>query len=101
MQHRAAGALRRRLVGRMGTAGTVRGVPAGGAATLALALGLVACFQVQPALRQGTPTSAEVSYAGEIQQSLPIAQRHCASFERTARLMDTGDGVAYYACERR
>jgi hypothetical protein len=59
------------------------------------------CPTSQPILQNGDANSAEVVYSGDIASALPIASRHCASYERVARLVDATPWLAYYACDRR
>lgn len=66
---------------------------------MALGLGLTGCSEQTPILRHGTPISADVGYAGDVGRTLPIAQRHCASYERKARLIEASEDIAYYACD--
>jgi hypothetical protein len=62
---------------------------------------LSGCQSPQPILQNGDEKSAEVLYSGDIAGTLPIASRHCASYERVARLAESSPWVAYYACDRR
>ena len=59
------------------------------------------CPTSQPILQNGDASSAEIVYSGEVASTLPIASRHCASYERVARLVDSTPWLAYYACDRR
>jgi hypothetical protein len=60
------------------------------------------CLTSQPILQNGDANSAEVGYTGgDVTSTLPIASRHCASYERVARLVDSTPWLAYYACDRR
>jgi hypothetical protein len=63
---------------------------------------LSGCPTPQPLLQNGDASSAEIGYSGgDVASTLPIASRHCASYERVARLVDTSPWVAYYACDSR
>jgi len=62
---------------------------------------LSGCLTSQPFLQQGDASSAEIVYSGDLAKTLPIASRHCASYERVARLVDASPWLAYYACDRR
>ena len=60
------------------------------------------CLSPQPILQNGDATSVEIGYSGgDVANTLPLASRHCASYERAARLVDSSPWVAYYACDRR
>ena len=60
------------------------------------------CPTSEPVLLNGDTTSAEVGYTGgDVASTLPLASRHCASYERAARLVDKTPWVAYYACDSR
>ncbi len=62
---------------------------------------LSGCLTPQPLLQNGDASSVEVVYSGDVAGTLPIASRHCASYERAARLVDSSPWLAYYACDRR
>lgn len=62
--------------------------------------GLTGCFAQQPLLRKGDATSAEILYSGDIDNAIPLARQHCASYAKVPRLADTTPGVAYFACDR-
>ncbi len=62
---------------------------------------LSGCPTAQPLLQNGDASSVEVVYSGDVAGTLPIASRHCASYERVARLVDSSPWLAYYACDRR
>jgi len=59
------------------------------------------CPTAQPLLQNGNASSVEVVYSGDLASTLPIASRHCTSYERVARLVDSTPWLAYYACDRR
>jgi hypothetical protein len=59
------------------------------------------CPTSQPILQNGDASSAEIVYSCDIASTLPIASKHCASYERAARLVDSTPWLAYYACDRR
>ena len=71
--------------------------------TCALAAALAGCgvfWGQQPRLQKGDATSAEILYAGGIENAVPLAKQHCAGYGRVPRLTDTTPGVAYFACDR-
>jgi hypothetical protein len=79
-------------------------IGSGAARLLALAMLCAApggCLTGQPFLQQGNATSAEIVYSGDVASAEAVARRHCASYERTARLIETGGGIAYFACDSR
>jgi hypothetical protein len=61
------------------------------------------CTAPHPAVRGGDANSVEVSYAGDVASTLPVARQHCAQFERVPRLVDAGagTGIAIFDCVRR
>jgi hypothetical protein len=78
------------------------------AITVMLALGaagaaLSGCTAPRPTVHGGNANSVEVSYAGDIAATLPVARGHCAQFERVPRLVDAaaGTGIAIFDCVRR
>jgi hypothetical protein len=61
---------------------------------------LSGCTAPRPTLHSGDANSVEVSYAGDVASTLPVARRHCAQFERVPRLVDAGTDLAIYDCVR-
>ena len=59
-----------------------------------------ACAGPNPWVREGDANSVEISYAGDIDRAWPLARRHCARFERVARLADPGLDIAVFDCVR-
>jgi hypothetical protein len=69
-------------------------------AALAGACGTVRPFlPAQPFLIQGDERSAEVGYGGDPATTTALARAHCGMFERTARLVQAQNNVAYYDCD--
>jgi hypothetical protein len=64
---------------------------------------LAGCTAPHPAVHSGDANSVEVSYAGDVASTLPLARQHCAQFERVPRLVDAaaGTGIAIFDCVRR
>jgi hypothetical protein len=63
----------------------------------ALAAGLGGCEHHNAAM-QGGADWVSISYAGNIDETLPIARRHCAQYEREPMLRSAKDNTAVYAC---
>jgi len=73
---------------------------------LALAAGaagtaLSGCVAPHPAILRGDANSVEVTNVGDVARALPLAQRHCAEFERIPRLVEAGEDVVAFDCVRR
>ena len=49
---------------------------------------------------QGNADWVAVNYVGDVADTLPLARRYCAQYERTPLLKNTKDNVANYACIR-
>jgi hypothetical protein len=71
----------------------------------ALVFGLIfgtssaACtLQHQDTAMRGTADWVLISYAGDVSDTLPIARRHCAQYERRPVLSQTKDNTALYMC---
>jgi len=87
------------LAGHMDRAAAIVVMLAVGAAGAAL----LGCTAPHPTVHSGDANSVEVSYAGDVAATLPVARGHCAQFERVPRLVDAGAGtdIAIYDCVRR
>jgi hypothetical protein len=87
------------LAGHMDRAAAIVVMLAVGAAGAAL----LGCTAPHPTVHSGDANSVEVSYAGDVASTLPVARQHCAQFERVPRLVDAGAGtdIAIYDCVRR
>jgi len=87
------------LAGHMDRAAAIVVMLAVGAAGAAL----LGCTAPHPTVHSGDANSVEVSYAGDVASTLPVARGHCAQFERVPRLVDAGagTGIAIYDCVRR
>ena len=68
---------------------------------LALGAVLSGCTAPRPTVHSGDANSVEVSYAGDVAATLPVARGHCAQFERVPRLVDASTDIAIYDCVRR
>ena len=53
-----------------------------------------------PFLLDGDAKSAVVKYSGDIGATYAIAERHCARYERVAKLTGRDLDTAYFACVR-
>ena len=62
---------------------------------------LSGCTAPRPTVHSGNANSVEVSYAGDVAGTLPVARGHCAQFERVPRLVDASTDIAIYDCVRR
>lgn len=72
-----------------------------GALVVSLVLGvfLAACTPPhQDAAMRGTADWVIISYAGDVAETLPIARRHCAQYERQPVLHQAKDNSAVYQC---
>ena len=65
---------------------------------LVLIAGAAACTASHPFVASGDAKSVQVNYSGDAAAAVPLAQRHCAGYGRTARLDYSGDGLAVFDC---
>ncbi len=69
---------------------------------LLAALGLFAlsegCAGPKPFIRESSPSSVEISHAGDLQGATVLARQHCAAYEKVPRLMQSGTDVAIFDC---
>jgi hypothetical protein len=66
---------------------------------LALAAPLAACtLPHQDVAMRGTADWVLINYAGDVSDTLPIARRHCAQYERQPELRQAKDNSALYMC---
>jgi hypothetical protein len=70
-----------------------------GVAIGALAAALGACEHHDAAMH-GNADGVMISYAGDINETLPIARQHCGQYERIPVLRTIRDDAAIYACIR-
>ena len=56
------------------------------------------CTAPHPYVREGDANSVEITYGGDIASAVPLAQAHCARFEREARLRVQGLDFADFDC---
>lgn len=62
---------------------------------------LSGCTAPHPLIHDGDANSVEVTYGGDVASALPLAQKHCAQYEKVPRLVDAGIDLATYDCVRR
>jgi hypothetical protein len=58
----------------------------------------VGCEQKQDVAMNGNADSVTINYVGELSDTLPIARRHCAQYEKIPVLRASKDNYATYAC---
>jgi hypothetical protein len=79
-----------------------RPAPLAIAAIAALGLAFAGCAAtVTNRLLGGNADGVAIRFAGDIGATLPLAQQHCAQYERVPQLRDTSDDIVNYACIRR
>ena len=61
---------------------------------------LVGCSS-QPFVKGGDARSVEIGYSGDVGSATVLARRHCAQYERDARLADKTIDTAFFDCLRR
>jgi hypothetical protein len=72
------------------------------AAIAALGIALTGCAAiVTNRILGGNADGVAIRFAGDIDATLPLAQQHCAQYERVPQLRDTNDDIVNYACIRR
>ena len=69
--------------------------------TTAISVSLWGCLGSTPLLQAGDASSAEIMYSGDVENALPLAKQHCASYGRVPRLVETAPQIAYFACDPR
>ena len=52
----------------------------------------------QDAALRGGPDGVDIGYAGDLNETLPLARQHCARYERGPVLREAKENHAYYAC---
>ena len=52
----------------------------------------------QDAAMQGNANGVVINYVGDIAETLPLARKHCAEYERVPVLRQTQDDHAIYDC---
>ncbi len=66
---------------------------------LILAGGVAAGCTPKPFLSSGDANSATVGYGGDnLAAATAVANRHCARYERVARLLEAQEDMAYFEC---
>jgi len=73
-----------------------RGTVVFGLALVALSAACAPPHQDVP--MRGTADWVLISYAGDVSETLPIARRHCAQYERQPVLQQAKDNNALYRC---
>jgi hypothetical protein len=74
---------------------------AGRFAILTLGALLVGCALAhQDTVMGGNADGVVINYFGDIAETLPMARRHCAQYERVPVLRQTKDNNVFYACVR-
>ena len=58
------------------------------------------CLPYQNTAMYGNADGVAISYAGDVAETMPIARRHCAQFERQPVLRNTTADTVFYACIR-
>lgn len=72
------------------------------AAVAALGIVLAGCAgAVTDRVMGGNADGVAIRFAGDIGATLPLAQQHCAQYERVPQLRDTSEDIVNYACIRR
>jgi hypothetical protein len=82
---------------------TASGVSMIGRGTVVFAAALAAlsagcALPHQDVAMRGTADWVLISYAGDVSDTLPIARRHCAQYEREPVFQQTKDNSALYRC---
>ena len=67
---------------------------------IALAAGLGGCLPHQDVTLFGNAEGVSISYVGDVAETMPLARRHCAQYEREPVLRSAKDNTAVYACVR-
>jgi hypothetical protein len=52
-------------------------------------------------VKGGDARSVEIGYSGNLDEAAVLARRHCAQYEREARLADKTIDTAFFDCLRR
>jgi hypothetical protein len=65
---------------------------------LAAIVTLAGCAGPQPFVASGDAKTVQVNYSGDAGSAVPLAQRHCAGYDKAARLDYSGDGIAVFDC---
>ena len=67
--------------------------------SLALAALLTECaIPHQDAAMQGNANGVVINYVGDLGETVPLAQKHCAEYERVPVLRQTQENNAIYDC---
>ncbi|MBV9828157.1 MAG: hypothetical protein JO001_21190 [Alphaproteobacteria bacterium] len=68
---------------------------------LILLIPLVACNGPRPFVREGDPDSLQITYAGDVEATHPIARGYCERYERRAVFLRADGEIAVYNCVAR
>jgi hypothetical protein len=68
---------------------------------LIVAMPLLACNGPQPFLREGDADSLQITYAGDVEATRPIARGYCERYERRAVFLRADGEIAVYNCVAR
>jgi hypothetical protein len=66
----------------------------------ALCTAIGGCFTHQDVAMSGNADGVMINYVGNVAETLPLARRHCAQYEREPVLRVARDNTATYACIR-
>lgn len=67
------------------------------AVLMAIGVALAGCA-TQPFVASGDQKSVQVDFYGDVSAAWPLARQYCAQYQRTAKLSDSGDGIAVFDC---
>lgn len=70
-------------------------------ALAALGTALAGCMTSHAFVRDGDADSVSVGYGRDVAAAWSLARKHCAQFDRTPRLIDTGLNIADFKCDSR
>lgn len=68
------------------------------AGMLAVAATLAGCMSPHPYIRTGDVNSVEITYAEDLDSTLPLAREFCGRYERTPQLVNHTIDSALYKC---
>src|SRR4029077_14459611 len=60
-----------------------------------------AAIPIKNMVMGGNADGVAIQFAGNVGATLPLAEKHCAQYERVPQLRDTNDDIVTYACIRR
>jgi hypothetical protein len=65
-----------------------------------IGLAVAGCGGPGAFVREGDANSVEIGFSGDIGNAMPVARRHCAQYEREARLVGPTLDGALFDCVR-